>query len=285
MQAEKVKGLHGTTKYDFCLHIGHQWASANTKEDPYSLKDISYYVIKEMEKIFKDVGEQSLGQEFCQDIATSFSHSASCKGKSAIKWEQSWFLDKQEQLQDKATPSSGALKLFVDHSDAPISSNAPQSSTSKVKKASDLSELRYEAKLSKDNAWYDVALFLSYRVLHTGELEVRVRYAGFGKEDDEWVKEKIECESGLFLWKPLTVIRKENIMRFTVMPILLKSKGCHMTMTVRAAGAPLLSAMTMITLSDPEDRFTSRPVLARCSLIWGSEVQEYGAVGQMQYED
>ncbi|XP_065626945.1 protein SAWADEE HOMEODOMAIN HOMOLOG 1 [Quercus suber] len=37
---------------------------------------------------------------------------------------------------------------------------------------------------------YDVASFLSYRVLHTGELEVRVRYAGFGKEDDEWVNVK-----------------------------------------------------------------------------------------------
>ncbi|KAM3747539.1 hypothetical protein ACB098_05G042200 [Castanea mollissima] len=157
-----------------------------------SLSEFTLAEIKEMGKIFKDVGEQSLGQEFCQDIATSFSHSASRKGKSAIKWEQvqSWFLNKQEQLQDKATPSSGALKLFVDHSDAPISSNAPQSSTSKVKKASDLSELRYEAKSSKDNAWYDVASFLSYRVLHTGELEVRVRYAGFGKEDDEWVNVK-----------------------------------------------------------------------------------------------
>ncbi|GMY13114.1 protein sawadee homeodomain like 1 [Fagus crenata] len=37
---------------------------------------------------------------------------------------------------------------------------------------------------------YDVASFLTFRVLCTGELEVRVRFAGFGKEDDEWVNVK-----------------------------------------------------------------------------------------------
>ncbi|KAF7136443.1 hypothetical protein RHSIM_Rhsim08G0227000 [Rhododendron simsii] len=34
---------------------------------------------------------------------------------------------------------------------------------------------------------YDVASFLNHRFLRTGELEVRVRFAGFRKEDDEWV--------------------------------------------------------------------------------------------------
>ncbi|GMY13122.1 protein sawadee homeodomain like 1 [Fagus crenata] len=58
------------------------------------------------------------------------------------------------------------------------------------KKVSNLSELAFEAKSLKDNAWYDVASFLTFRVLCTGELEVRVRFAGFGKEDDEWVNVK-----------------------------------------------------------------------------------------------
>ncbi|KAL6285624.1 hypothetical protein ACE6H2_010014 [Prunus campanulata] len=34
---------------------------------------------------------------------------------------------------------------------------------------------------------YDVASFLSYRVANSGELEVRVRFYGFSREDDEWV--------------------------------------------------------------------------------------------------
>ena len=41
---------------------------------------------------------------------------------------QSWFQNRQEQLQDKVTPSSGALKLFDDLSDVPISSKAPEGS-------------------------------------------------------------------------------------------------------------------------------------------------------------
>lgn len=51
----------------------------------------------------------------------------------------------------------------------------------------DLHELAYEAKSVKDNAWYDVASFLSYRLFNACELEVRVRFSGFGKEEDEWV--------------------------------------------------------------------------------------------------
>ncbi|OIW16943.1 hypothetical protein TanjilG_00140 [Lupinus angustifolius] len=37
---------------------------------------------------------------------------------------------------------------------------------------------------------HDVASFLNFRVMSTGELEVRVRYAGFGKDEDEWVNVK-----------------------------------------------------------------------------------------------
>lgn len=146
-----------------------------------------------LENIFKEIAEQSVGQEFCQDIATSFSCSASRAGKSAITWEQvqTWFQNRQEQSPAKVTSSSGALKLFVDTSDAHISSNAPESSPSpKGKKGTDISELQFEAKSSKDNAWYDVASFLTYRVAGRGELEVRARFAGFGKQEDEWVNVK-----------------------------------------------------------------------------------------------
>ncbi|XP_048233731.1 protein SAWADEE HOMEODOMAIN HOMOLOG 1 isoform X2 [Ricinus communis] len=57
-------------------------------------------------------------------------------------------------------------------------------------KVTDLSELIFEARSSRDNAWYDVAAFLNYRVLSTGELEARVRFSGFRNTDDEWVNVK-----------------------------------------------------------------------------------------------
>ncbi|CAN1168362.1 Protein SAWADEE HOMEODOMAIN HOMOLOG 1, partial [Linum perenne] len=57
-------------------------------------------------------------------------------------------------------------------------------------KAADLSDLIYEAKSTRDNAWYDVGTFLTYRVLSTGHLEVKVRFAGFDYGHDEWVNLK-----------------------------------------------------------------------------------------------
>ncbi|TYK31224.1 protein SAWADEE HOMEODOMAIN-like protein 1-like isoform X2 [Cucumis melo var. makuwa] len=57
-------------------------------------------------------------------------------------------------------------------------------------KSPDLSELEFEARSSKDGAWYDVAMFLTHRFLSSGEAEVRVRFVGFGAEEDEWVNIK-----------------------------------------------------------------------------------------------
>ncbi|XVE50167.1 hypothetical protein DITRI_Ditri01bG0140300 [Diplodiscus trichospermus] len=49
------------------------------------------------------------------------------------------------------------------------------------------SYMEFEAKSSRDGAWYDVATFLAHRYLDTGDPEVQVRFAGFGPEEDEWV--------------------------------------------------------------------------------------------------
>ncbi|KAF5466533.1 hypothetical protein F2P56_016451 [Juglans regia] len=170
------------------------WFKREDSDD--SCSEFTLAEIMEMEKIFKGVGEQSLGPEFFQDIATSFSSSASRAGKSIITWRQveSWFQNKQEQPLAKFTPSHGVVKLFVDTPDAPISnnaSNAPESSPSpKGKRITDISELSFEAKSSKDGAWYDVASFQSYRFINSGELEVRVRFAGFSNDEDEWINVK-----------------------------------------------------------------------------------------------
>ncbi|XP_024022527.1 protein SAWADEE HOMEODOMAIN HOMOLOG 1 isoform X2 [Morus notabilis] len=157
--------------------------------------------ILEMENIYKEVEEQSLGQEFCQDLAMSFSGSSTRAGKSTITWEQvqNWFEDKHKKLHPESTssavdkhkelnPESASFELVVHLSDSKTSSIVPKSSqTPEDEGMMDLHELAYEAKSSKDNAWYDVAAFLTYRFLNTGELEVRVRFSGFGKEEDEWV--------------------------------------------------------------------------------------------------
>ncbi|KAG6538085.1 hypothetical protein ZIOFF_003188 [Zingiber officinale] len=111
-------------------------------------------------------------------------------------------------------------------SDAPGTSGLPKESEEKT---ADVAELEFEAKSLRDEAcvwsevvtesskWcqnsfqphplipealvistsditaelrYDVAMFLAHRVINSGELEVRVRFQGFGAEEDEWVNVK-----------------------------------------------------------------------------------------------
>ncbi|XP_062079413.1 protein SAWADEE HOMEODOMAIN HOMOLOG 1 [Humulus lupulus] len=181
--------------------------------------------ILEMDTLYTEIEEQSLGQQFCQDLAMSFSGAASRSGKSTVTWEQvqKWFWDKHKTLHPESS-SPAALDLVVDLN--PSTPNNPPESPKKTIQGDSVTsfhelacearpakddnttsfhelafearsakgdnimsfhELAFEARSAKDNAWYDVASFLTYRVVITGELEVRVRFSGYHKEDDEWV--------------------------------------------------------------------------------------------------
>ncbi|CAK7356750.1 unnamed protein product [Dovyalis caffra] len=143
----------------------------------------------EMENIFKELGEEALAPQFCEKLASGFGYGRSRSGKQAITPQQvqRWFQDRLKKSQPKAASSNMALELFADLSDASSFFGATENSRKLRGKASDLSELIFEALSSKDNAWYDVASFLNYRVVCSGEVEVRVRFAGFRNTDDEWV--------------------------------------------------------------------------------------------------
>ncbi|KAK7294253.1 hypothetical protein RJT34_17140 [Clitoria ternatea] len=140
--------------------------------------------VLELERIYNEMGDKSLDRKFCQEIAKRFSSASNCAGKTSISWQQvqQWFKVNQKESQGKVSSSPDMLKLSVDLPEFFILMSGKQDT--------DLSELVFEARSSKDVAWHDVAMFLNYRVLSTGELEVRVRYAGFGKEQDEWVNVK-----------------------------------------------------------------------------------------------
>ncbi|XWS11985.1 hypothetical protein CRYUN_Cryun37aG0051700 [Craigia yunnanensis] len=152
------------------------------------LSEFTLAQILEMENLYKEIGEETLNTEFCQKLATNFSCSSNRMGKSAITWQQVqiWFQEKLLKTQTKQASSSMALKLFVDLSGA-NSSKPPEILQRRKGTVEDLKELSFEARSSKDYAWYDVESFLNYRVLSSGELEVRVRYSGFDKKEDEWV--------------------------------------------------------------------------------------------------
>ncbi|KAJ4718047.1 Protein SAWADEE HOMEODOMAIN like [Melia azedarach] len=162
-------------------------------DDGDSWPDFTLAEIKEMEGVYKEIGEAALSREFCNALATSFSFSASPVGRPTITWQQvqNWFRDKQKGSQAKVKSLSKALKLFINLSGESVSSNEPETSEKpKGCSISELKELAFEAKSSKDDAWYDVASFLTYRVTCAGDLEVRVRFSGFNNTEDEWVNVK-----------------------------------------------------------------------------------------------
>ncbi|KAG8380013.1 hypothetical protein BUALT_Bualt07G0149400 [Buddleja alternifolia] len=102
---------------------------------------------------------------------------------------QSWFQDKITNLALKGIPSS-ADEGTVASETAIIKKREKVPTISVSEAAVELQNLRFEARSAKDYAWFDVGSFLNYRVLSSGEVVVRVRFAGFGKDEDEWVSVK-----------------------------------------------------------------------------------------------
>lgn len=163
-----------------------------------------------MENLYKEKGENLLNQQFCEELATKFSSSVHRRGKSFIKWQQvhAWFLDtkmereiKISSLKQQPVKSVGksaavcSVSLYNKRLGALLQKRVQEYAFKRPQKPigeriSELSDLVFEAKSAKDFAWYDVAAFINYRITSSAELEVRVRFAGFDKDDDEWVNVK-----------------------------------------------------------------------------------------------
>ncbi|XP_054781199.1 protein SAWADEE HOMEODOMAIN HOMOLOG 1-like isoform X2 [Prosopis cineraria] len=147
----------------------------------------------QLENIYKEMGEKSLSLEFCQGLANSFSSSLIRAGKDPICCEQvrDWFRNKQKEPKAEVPSPANSPKLVGSSDASTITDELETCPNPKDVRVPDISELAFEARSSKDAAWYDVESFVSYRVVNsTGELEVRVRYAGFSKNQDEWVNVK-----------------------------------------------------------------------------------------------
>ncbi|XP_077211210.1 protein SAWADEE HOMEODOMAIN HOMOLOG 1-like isoform X2 [Tasmannia lanceolata] len=152
-----------------------------------------YGKIEQMEKLFEKAEDPYLNQNFCEKVTKKFNLASDRAAKTAVQWKQvqNWFQCKQQVSTVKVSPPIVSKEIVV-LPDASPSNSAPESSSDIPEgvKAPDLSELEFEARSSKDGAWYDVATFLTHRVLSSGEQEVRVRFVGFGAEEDEWVNIK-----------------------------------------------------------------------------------------------
>ncbi|WVZ22808.1 hypothetical protein V8G54_001352 [Vigna mungo] len=149
----------------------------------------------ELERIYKDMGEKPLDRKLCQEIARRFSSLSNAAGKTSLSWQQveQWFKNRQRVSQSKDRSSPNLVPLSANLSSSKDTEN-------KVHKQVQQFMLNHAVLCGCRNCkviclqhscvMHDVALFLNYRVMCSGELEVRVRYAGFSKEQDEWVNVK-----------------------------------------------------------------------------------------------
>ncbi|KAK6161905.1 hypothetical protein DH2020_001746 [Rehmannia glutinosa] len=148
--------------------------------------------VQKMEQLVNEYKEQSIDEEFCKKLARLFNRSSGRAGKPVAKWTeiQSWFQMNQQHGLFKETSFDAAKMLPVVPESLTQNKATGNPNMPEGEKDEDLSRLEFEARSSKDGAWYDVDTFLSHRFLDSGEIEVRVRYVGFGAEEDEWVNVK-----------------------------------------------------------------------------------------------
>ncbi|XP_038711427.1 protein SAWADEE HOMEODOMAIN HOMOLOG 1-like isoform X1 [Tripterygium wilfordii] len=141
--------------------------------------------VEKMEKFLNESDIRLMDNEFFQKIAKSFNCSSGRAGKPIIKWTevQTWFQERDQHCMPMPEVVPVASPLRKKRGRSPIPKEAGE-------ELPDLSELEFEAKSSTDEAWYDVESFLTHRFLSSGEAEVRVRFVGFGAEEDEWVNVK-----------------------------------------------------------------------------------------------
>lgn len=159
------------------------------------------FLPSEVEKLltlYEDNKSSVPSQEILQSVAEEFSEAREREGKVLVQrkqvlhWFQNrrWYVRKQEAEKEiERLPEKGS------------SSERTQTTVTPPSDVIDISTLEFEAKSSKDGAWYDVRTFLEHRMLESGP-EVRVRFAGYGVEDDEWVnvrravrQRSLACES------------------------------------------------------------------------------------------
>ncbi|KAL7122014.1 hypothetical protein ACP275_01G019400 [Erythranthe tilingii] len=145
--------------------------------------------VQRMEHLLNEFKEQCLEKEFCKKLARLLNRSSGRAGKPAVNWNEvrSWFQKNQQNGLSKESSCNEAKETPVVTEALARNKKIGNPKMAEGEKNEDLSMLEFEAKSLKDGAWYDVDTFLSHRFLSSGDIEVHVRYVGFGAEEDEWI--------------------------------------------------------------------------------------------------
>ena len=169
--------------------------------------------VAEMEEHLRHLNNAIPQRNVIQGLAEKFTASAARAGKIPVQYKQvwNWFQNRRYSQRARtprgAPPPQGKMLPTGAEEHHPASFRAQGSSSSypgshSGKSASDGGQAEFEAKSARDGAWYDVAAFLSHRLFETGDPEVKVRFSGFGPEEDEWINVRkcvrlrsLPCES------------------------------------------------------------------------------------------
>ncbi|KAK5844488.1 protein SAWADEE HOMEODOMAIN HOMOLOG 2-like [Gossypium arboreum] len=167
--------------------------------------------VADMETVLQEHHNQMPAREILESLAEKFSESTERKGRTIVQFKQvwNWFQNRRYAIRAKSSKVPGKLNVTSMPRDdsnpvrnvlqpvaapmpppmaAPMSTAMPATTVPVATRHMSESFMEFEAKSSRDGAWYDVATFLAHRYMETGDPEVQVRFAGFGPEEDEWVK-------------------------------------------------------------------------------------------------
>ncbi|XP_069146874.1 protein SAWADEE HOMEODOMAIN HOMOLOG 1 isoform X1 [Solanum lycopersicum] len=144
--------------------------------------------VEKMENLLIESREQVCDSEVCKKLAKTFTRSKGRAGKPIAKWTevQAWF---QNRLVCSSKDNSAEdNQKLPDYTEGCTLNKANESShIPKGQKDPALSDIEFEARSSKDGAWYDIDTFIAHRFLSSEEPEALVRFVGFGLGEDEWV--------------------------------------------------------------------------------------------------
>ncbi|KAH6556276.1 hypothetical protein KP509_1Z192200 [Ceratopteris richardii] len=143
-----------------------------------------------MERTLEDFKGNAPSREAMQTLADAFSASVERAGKTTVQYKQvwNWFQNRRHAVKkgSKLTEKPAVASPQVVEASAPKRLHAA-AAVQAGGKAIEPAKMEFEAKSSRDKAWYDVESFSGHRMGESGDPEVRVRFAGFGPEEDEWV--------------------------------------------------------------------------------------------------
>ncbi|XP_066374955.1 protein SAWADEE HOMEODOMAIN HOMOLOG 2-like [Miscanthus floridulus] len=193
--------------------------------------------VKEMEERLFPVTNRRLDHILMDELAVKFSYFRGLAGMTPVKPKQvlNWFHNNRNKHCPKVArkahpPVVSTREFWANHQQARgcslsklkpmVTTHAGSSSSSGNNYIID-GHIKYEAKLARDDSWFDVQDFVAQRFCESGDLKLLVHFSGFGVEEAEWSNARTclrqrsvpykatEC-ANVHCWDPVLCYKRES---------------------------------------------------------------------------